>query len=71
LFEKSQGNLNNVCAEKAEQQVVYIVTAKTEIVKGAVSVPEHTSALEWQVVTAQHIKTVVGGNEDGLTQGPD
>ena len=40
-----------MCAVKAEQQVVYIVTAKSEAVKGAVSV-------RCQVTTVQDIGTV-------------
>jgi len=46
LFETSQETLNNLFAGKAEQQVVYIVTAQTALIKAAVSVSEHAVALD-------------------------
>jgi len=38
--------LNNLFEGKADRQVVYIVTAQTTIIKGAVSVSEHAVALD-------------------------
>jgi len=46
LFEKSQETLTNLCLGKVEQQVVYIVTAQTAIIKRAVSVSEYAVALD-------------------------
>jgi hypothetical protein len=41
-----QENLNNLCAGKAEQQAVHIVTAQTAVIKGAVSVSEYAVPLD-------------------------